>query len=71
MDLANYSKSLSNMVTQEIIRDCNISCFKEESGVPDRDCVNNCVGKSASFLAHFNKVIRTEIPKLQEISRIH
>ena len=71
MDLANYSRSLSQMITHEIFRDCNISCLNDQTGVPDKSCVQNCATKSAQFLSAFDSVIKSEIPKLQELSRIH
>lgn len=30
MDLSNYSKSLSQMITHEIYRDCSNACFNDQ-----------------------------------------
>ena len=71
MDLANYSKSLSQMVVHEIYRDCSFACLNDQTDVPDRDCVSNCASKQAQLLSTFDRTIKAEIPKLQELSRIH
>jgi hypothetical protein len=70
MDLANYSRSLSQMVTHEIYRDCSTACDSGNTGVTDQACVKNCSAKHAQFLSTFDRVIHQEIPKLQELSRI-
>ncbi len=70
MDLANYSRSLSTMLTQEIVRDCNMNCFNQDTGVPDKSCITNCASKQAQLLTAFEKTMKTEMPKLQELSRI-
>lgn len=55
MDLANFSKSLSQMVSHEVFRDCSTACFSD-SGIADKDCVKNCSAKHAQFLSVFNTV---------------
>jgi len=70
MDLANYSRSLSQMIVHDIFRDCNNSCLNDQTGIPEKDCISNCSSKAAQFLAAFDKTIKQEIPKLQEMSRI-
>lgn len=73
MDLANYSRSLSTMITHEIFRECTMACFNVEnaSGVPDKTCVDNCASKNVQLLTAFDKVVKTELPRLQELSRIY
>jgi len=70
MDLANMSKSISSMLSQEIIRDCNMACFKEESHQTDKECIKNCSSKGVQLLSAFERVAKTELPKLHEPSRI-
>ncbi len=70
MDLANFSKRLSGSLTQEIYRDCNMACFQESTYNPDTQCLKNCSSKAAQFLSAFEKITKTEVPKLQESSRI-
>jgi len=70
MDLANYSRSLSQMITHEVFRECSMSCLNDQSGVPDKSCVTNCTTKSSQLISAFDAVIKSEIPRLQELSRI-
>jgi len=70
MDLANYSKSLSQMITHELFRDCNMACLNDQTGNPEKSCVENCASKGSQFLSVFDKVMKSEISKLQELSRI-
>ena len=70
MDLANYSRSLAQMINHEIIRDCNFACLKD-SGIPEKDCVSNCASKGSQLFQAFDVVVKKEIPKLQGLSRIH
>ncbi len=69
MDLANYSRSLSQMITQEVFRDCSMACLSD-NGVPDKTCITNCTTKSSQLLSAFDSIIKSEIPRLQELSRI-
>ena len=64
MDLANYSRSLSQMVTHELFRDCNMACLNDQSGNPDKSCVQNCASKGSQYLSAFDRIIKSEIPKL-------
>ena len=64
MDLSNFTKSLSQMVTHEIYRDCSTACFSDQ-GEPDKTCVKNCSAKHVQFLAAFGSITSQEIPKLQ------
>lgn len=68
MDLANFSKSLSQMVSHEVFRDCSNACFSD-SGIADKDCVKNCSSKHAQFLSVFNTVTKAELPNLQSLSQ--
>ena len=70
MDLANYSKSLSQMIVHEVFRDCSMSCLNDQTGVPDKSCVTNCVTKSTQLMSVFDLIVKSEIPRLQELSRI-
>jgi len=45
MDLANFSRSLSHMVSNELYLDCTLNCIDEKIGGPNKDCVKNCVGR--------------------------
>jgi hypothetical protein len=69
MDLANFSKSLSSMLTQEIYRDCNSACTQNDSQ-SDAECAKNCSSKGATLIQKFEQAVKTEIPRLQEVSRI-
>lgn len=69
MDLANYSKSLSQMVVHEIYRDCHQACLTD--GGAEALCVKNCSSKHAQLLSKFDRLIKEEIPRLQELSRLH
>lgn len=69
MDFANYSKSLSQMVVHEIYRDCSFACLTDNG--TDKNCVYNCASRHAQLLSTFDRVAKTEIPKLQELSRLH
>ena len=70
MDLANYSRSLSQMITHEVFRDCSMACLNDQNGVPDKSCVTNCSTKATQLIQAFDNVIKSEIPRLQELSRI-
>lgn len=70
MDLENYSRSLSQMVRHEIYRDCNMACSDDTTATPLKECVINCAAKQAKLLTAFDKTIKLELPKLQDISRI-
>lgn len=71
MDLANYSKSLSHMINHEVFRDCNLLCLNEQTGgVPSRDCIANCAARHSQYLSTYDRVLKSELPKLQEVSRI-
>ena len=69
MDLANYSRSLSQMITHEVFRDCSMACLAD-NGVPDKSCVQNCTTKSSQLMSAFDSIMKSEIPRLQELSRI-
>ena len=56
------------MLQHEIYRDCNNACFNQETGVPEGDCVKNCATKNGKLLVTFVSLIRSEIPKIKEIS---
>ena len=64
MDQANFNASLSSMITHDILKDCNLACSNDQSGVPDVSCIKNCVNKSGQFLSVFNAAIHTQIPVL-------
>lgn len=68
MDSAFLSKSMSNMISNEIFRDCNMACFKEESIETDKFCVKNCSSKSVQLLKAFERVTNAELTKIQEAS---
>ena len=70
MDLANYSRSLSNMINHEVFRDCNASCLNYQTGKPAEECAKNCSAKHAQYMSEFDFTIKAELPKLQEASRI-
>jgi hypothetical protein len=70
MDLANYNSSLSSMIGHEIFKDCNMACFNDQTGIPEKSCTKNCTSKSAQFLKIFNVAMNTQIPVLNELSRI-
>lgn len=53
MDLANYSRSLSQMITHEVFRDCSMACLSD-NGVPDKACVSNCTTKSSQLMSAFD-----------------
>jgi hypothetical protein len=50
MDLANYSRSLSQMITHEVFRDCSMACLNDQNGVPDKSCVTNCSTKATQLI---------------------
>lgn len=68
MDLANYSRSLSQMLTHEIYRDCHAACLSNEQ--TNSECTRNCSSKHAQLLSKFEQTVKLEIPRLQELSRI-
>ena len=69
MDLANFNTSLSSMIAHDIFRDCNLACLNDQSGIPDKSCIQNCTRKAGQFLAVFNVSVSTTIPILNEMSR--
>ena len=47
MDLAQFSKSLSNEIVSNITLECNRVCLNEETGIPSKECIQNCSYKQA------------------------
>lgn len=70
MDLANFNTSLSSMIAHDIFRDCSNSCMNDQTGIPEVSCIQNCSKKSGQFLTVFNVALHTQIPVLNELSRI-
>lgn len=73
MDFANYSKSLSQMVSHEVFRDCNNACFNDSGSTfvpPSKDCVTNCASRHAQFISAFDKVAKSEIPRIKELATL-
>lgn len=68
MDSAFFSKSMSNMISNEMFRDCNMACFKEDSIETDKVCVKNCSSKSVQLMKAFERVTNTELAKIKSAS---
>ena len=69
MDIANFHRSVSNQMINEILINCNLACFSDGEGKPDLKCVENCVQKNSQLLTHFNRVLKNEYPRIKEVLR--